>query len=220
MSIPTSIAGTEAILARRAVRKFDTTRPIDDDLLKRILALACRAPSASNLQPWRFLVVRSQANRDKLRACAYNQPKVSEAPVVVIVLAFHKPDRTDLETVIAAQIENGVVRPEAGAEIRSRVGVSMGRVKDRSVWAMRSTMLAVSHLMLAAQSLGVGSAPMEGFVADQVAEAFGVPLDHTVCCLVALGYPAEQKPFPGRLGLERVCFEEHFGAPWTLGEDS
>ena len=39
-----------------------------------------------------------------------------------------------------------------------------------------------------------------------------------VCCLVALGYPAEEPPFPGRFGLGEVCFEEHFGQPWTLGE--
>lgn len=217
MNTSLPLSGPDAIRQRRATRKFDTTRGLEEGLLVQLLELATLSPSSSNLQPWRFLVVRSQANRNKLRACAYNQPKVSEAPVVVIVLAYHHPEQTDLETVIAEQVERQVVPPTAAAEIRSRVGVSMGRVKDRGAWAMRSTMLAAAHLMIAAESLGVASAPMEGFDPVQVKQAFGVPDDHTVCCLVALGYPAENKPFPGRLPLERVCFEEHFGQPWTLG---
>ncbi len=74
-------------------------------------------------------------------------------------------------------------------------------------------MLAAATLMLAAESLGVASAPMEGFEADKVKAAFGVPDDHTVCCLIALGFAAAAKPFPGRFGLEDVCYDEHFGQP-------
>jgi nitroreductase len=72
--------------------------------------------------------------------------------------------------------------------------------------------------MLAAESLGVASAPMEGFDAAKVKEEFGVPDDHIICCLVALGYALDRDPFPGRFGLEDVCYSEHFGQPWTLGE--
>ena len=79
--------------------------------------------------------------------------------------------------------------------------------------------VAVSYpVVKAAESLGVSSAPMEGFDSTKVMEAFGVPNDHSVCCLIALGYASEAKPFPGRLGLGEVCYEEHFGQPWTLGE--
>jgi nitroreductase len=96
----------------------------------------------------------------------------------------------------------------------------MGRLPEeaRPLWATRSAMLAAATLMIAAESLGLASAPMEGFDAAKVKDAFGVPDDHTVCCLVALGHAAESKPFPGRFGLSDVCFEEHFGQPWTLGE--
>ena len=103
--------------------------------------------------------------------------------------------------------------------IRDAAPRAMERVADPAVWATRSTMIAAATLMIAAESLGVASAPMEGFVAAKVREAFGVPDDHTVYCLVALGYAAESKPFPGRLKLGDVCYEEHFGQPWTLGED-
>jgi nitroreductase len=68
----------------------------------------------------------------------------------------------------------------------------------------------------AAESLGVASAPMEGFDPVKEKKAFGVPDDHTVCGLVALGHAAQPQPSPGRFGSSDVCYEEHFGQPWRL----
>ena len=152
-----------------------------------------------------------------IRDCAYNQPKVTEAPVVIVVLGYLHPEATDLETILAEQVERGVISSDAAKEMRSRVEVSMHKLADRDTWALRSTMIAVGMLLIAAESLGIASAPMEGFDSAKLREAFGIPDDHVPCCLVALGYALEEKPFPGRLGLDRVCFEEHFGQPWTLG---
>lgn len=208
----------EAVVRRRATRRFDSARPLPDDLLKTLLTLATHAPSSYNLQPWRFLVVRTEANRRKLRAAAFNQPKISEAPVVVIVLGYLYPDQTHMTAMSDRMRELGAVTPEGAAETRGRIVQSFARLADRPLWATRSTMLATATLMLVAESLGVASAPMEGFDPIKVKEAFGVPDDHIVCCLVALGYAAEDKPFPGRFGLNDVCYEEHFGQPWTLGE--
>jgi nitroreductase len=205
----------EAARRRRATMAFDPSRPLDPSLLERILELATLAPSSSNLQPWRFLVVRDAANRRRLQACARNQPKVGQAPVVVVVLGYHHPDRTHLDPMLAMQVESGVCTPERAAEIRGRAASGLRDVADRGLWATRSTMLAAATLMLAAESLGVASAPMEGFDAEAVRREFGVPDDHSVCCLVALGYAVGSGPSPGRFGLDEVCYAEHFGRPWT-----
>jgi nitroreductase len=212
------LSAPEAIVRRRATRRFDPSRPLADDLLRRILGLATRAPSGYNLQPWRFLVVRSERNRRRLHDCAFNQPKVSEAPVVVIVLGYRNAFATHLEPMLQTRMALGATTPEAAGEIRGRALATSARLADPSTWALRSTMLAMATMMIAAESLGVASAPMEGFDPTRIKEAFGVPDDHVICGLVALGHALESDPFPGRFGLEEVCFEEHFGQPWTLGE--
>jgi nitroreductase len=212
------LSAPEAIQRRRATRHFDPNRPLSDEVLKQILHLATLAPSGYNLQPWRFIVVREQANRERLRTCAYGQAKIGEAPVVLIVLGYHHPHRTHLDAMVAEQVARGVITAEAGKAMRGSARAAMERVQDYPLWTTRSTMLAAATLMIAARSLGVDSAPMEGFEPEKVKAAFGVPDDHTVCCLIALGFAADTKPFPGRFGLAEVCYEEHFGQPWALGE--
>src|SRR5689334_330272 len=95
-----ALSAPDAIARRRATRRFDPDRPLPDDLLAQILRLATLAPSGFNLQPWRFVVVRSRRNRERLRACAFNQPKITEAPVVLIVLGYHHPHRSHLGTIV------------------------------------------------------------------------------------------------------------------------
>lgn len=223
-TVPTLLADAlpapVAIARRRATRHFDSDRPLPDDLLKQILHLATLAPSGYNLQPWRFLVVRTRSNREKLRAASYGQPKIGEAPVVVIVLGYHSPHKTHLEAMVQTQIDIGAITPEIGKGMTVMAARSVDNAPNIEVWTTRSTMLAAATLMIAAESLGVDSAPMEGFEPEKVRAAFGIPDDHSVCCLVALGFarPGTEKKFPGRFGLEDVCYLEHFGQPWTLGD--
>lgn len=213
-----ALTAPQAIAGRRATRHFDPDRPIADDLLKTILHLATLAPSAYNLQPWRFLVVRSARNRERLKACAFHQPKVGEAPVVIVVLGYLRPQVGDLDAMVDHQERLGSITKEAGHALRVNARRSRENDPTPEIWATRSAMLAAATLMIAAESLGVASAPMEGFEPERIRQEFGVPDDHAICCLIALGYASRTKPFPGRFGLGHVCYEEHFGQPWTLGE--
>jgi nitroreductase len=73
----------EVALDRRATIHF-TPDPVPDEYLNAILLLGAQAPSGYNLQPWRFIVVRQEENKKRLQKVAFNQPKVAEAPVVII----------------------------------------------------------------------------------------------------------------------------------------
>lgn len=73
---------TEAILKRRSIRKYKEVA-VSEDVLEIILKAAQLAPSAKNLQPWRFVVVTDKETREKLVPACANQKFVGEAPVVI-----------------------------------------------------------------------------------------------------------------------------------------
>jgi nitroreductase len=76
----------EAIRVRKSVREFEG-KDIPEETLMRLLGAARLAPSASNRQEWRFVVVRDPETRRKLTIAARNQSFVGEAPVVLACCA-------------------------------------------------------------------------------------------------------------------------------------
>jgi nitroreductase len=76
----------ETIRVRKSVREFET-KDIPEETLMRLLGAARLAPSASNRQEWRFVVVRDAETRKKLVMAAKNQTFVGEAPVVLVCCA-------------------------------------------------------------------------------------------------------------------------------------
>jgi nitroreductase len=74
---------TEAIIGRRSIRSF-LSRPVEEEKLKAVLDAGRLAPSARNLQDWRFVVVRDPATRKSLAEAARNQEFVGQAPVVIV----------------------------------------------------------------------------------------------------------------------------------------
>ena len=73
----------DAILKRRSIRSFQP-KPIEREKLERVLEAGRQAPSASNLQPWRIVVVTDPETRKKLAAAARAQDFVGQAPVVLV----------------------------------------------------------------------------------------------------------------------------------------
>ncbi|HEY9609857.1 nitroreductase family protein [Allocoleopsis sp.] len=210
----------DSIEQRRAVRSFRSD-PIPEAALQEILRLGVRAPSGYNLQPWRFVVVREPENKEKLKACAFNQRQVGEAPVVLICCGDRRVAEPDyIESVIKLGFDNGAVNEAYADVMRQKIPALFENhpcFENVEAWTNRHTMLAVAHLMIVAKSYGVDSCPMEGFVSAQVKEAFQIPEEVDVCCLLALGYVAEPfKPYGGRFGIDQVFFGESYGQPFTL----
>lgn len=210
----------ESIEQRRAARAFRQD-PIPDTILGEILRLGVRSPSGYNLQPWRFIVVREQENKEKLKACAFNQRQVGEAPVVLICCGDRRVGQSDyIESVIQMGMETGGVNEQFADVMRQQIPALFEYhpcFENVEAWTNRHTMLAVAHIMIVAKSYGVDSCPMEGFVSAQVKEAFQIPDEVDVCCLVAMGYAAEPfKQYGGRFGIEQVCFGESYGQQFQV----
>src|SRR5215210_1864256 len=103
---------TEVVLERRATIHFKESEEIPENILRAILQLGTQAPSGYNLQPWRFIVVRDEANRKRLQQVAFNQPKVAEAPVIIIAVGMKEEWKQTADEVFQEGARRGAGNPE------------------------------------------------------------------------------------------------------------
>lgn len=173
----------EAINTRRSIRKYKTD-PVDDKTLETVLEAARQAPSWSNTQCWRFIVVRDSEMKikitDTLNETNPARNAVTGAPIVIVACA-----------------ELGKAGSKGGQ-----------MVSDKGDWFMFDTAIAMQNLVLAAHSLGLGTVYVGWFDAKAVAEMLAVPQGYSVVSLTPLGYPAEIKDARPRKELSEIVFYE------------
>lgn len=152
------------MLARSSVRRYNERPVRDADILSTVEA-ARLAPSASNGQPWRFIVVTTPAAREELsRQCfsgIFSRTRfAARAPVIVALCA-------------------------------ERAGVlSLAQsVKDKAMYQLDCG-IAGEHLVLRAAELGLGTCWIEWFNRRKAHKMLGVPAHVRVVSLLAMGYPA------------------------------
>ena len=207
---------SQAIAQRRATPSFDGS-PLPDEDLKRILEAGLQAPSGYNMQPWRFIVVRSEDKRRRLRAASYNQAKVEEASAVIVACGDADGWRSgDLEEMLRLGREGGM--PENYAE-QAKVNIPnfLSNHPDLPMWINRHVMIAFTTMMLMAEVLGYDTAPMEGFEQERVREVLKLPLSYHVVALLGLGrLKGSDKFYGGRFNMARTVFAEEFGRPLKI----
>jgi nitroreductase len=176
---------------RRAANFFDPAKEVSDDKLKEMVRLASLVPSSFNLQPWNLIVVRSPADKARLRKLAMDQPKVTEAPVVLILLADkngYKEGHPTVEQVWKSMEKNGYAKPEQKGWFIDAASKLYGGDPKSLVFAVKNSAFFGLALMLAAKELGLDSHPMDGFDHDGVMKEFAIAENFVVPMLIAVGY--------------------------------
>ncbi len=205
---------TEVLLDRRATINFKPDEEVPSDILEAILRFGAQAPSGYNLQPWRFIVVREQANRDRLKSVAYNQPKVGQAPVVIIAVGMKEEWKETADEVFREGAARGAGSPDTVDKAKQGAFDFLSTI-PMNVWVNRHTMIAATTMMLVAESYGFDTAMMEGFDAAGIKREFGIPDEGEVVCLLAIGRAQEpDKPYTGRFPLNRIAFGERYSEAW------
>lgn len=206
---------TQALLERRATPHFKPDA-VPEEYLETILQYGAQAPSGYNLQPWRFVVVRAKENRERLKAAAYKQDKIGEAPVVIIAFAVRDDWENHIDAILDESVRRGYGKPEMIPGLKKQVGDFLESGIPQPVWLNRHTMIAVTTMMLVAETYGLDTAPMEGFDSAAVRREFGLPHNAEVVALLAIGFAeGPDKPYGGRLDLSEIVHDEHFGKRWT-----
>jgi nitroreductase len=168
-----------AITKRTSVRRFRSDS-VPRNLIERLLECAVRAPNHKLTEPWRFAVLTGRARdrfaeiRAKHRLKRYTDPSTPEA-----LAGADKVRRESLETPVY---------------IVAMAAVNADEITREEDYA--ATMMAVANLMIAAESLGLGTYLKSGGVMQDpdLLEMAGVPDKFRVVGIISLGYPAEQDP--------------------------
>jgi nitroreductase len=209
---------SQVIRERRATPSFDGSAVPDVDL-QAILHAGLEAPSGYNLQPWRFVVVRTHEQKRRLRSACFNQPKVDEAGAVIVACGDADGWRKgDLDEMLRMGREGGM--PENYAEqAKATIPNYLSNHPNLPMWLNRQVMIAFTHMMLMAEALGYDTAPMEGFEQEKVREVLKLPLSYSVVALLAIGQAKGAAKFDGgRFSMARLVFEEEYGKPLRIDE--
>jgi len=182
----------EVLQRRRAVNFFDPGKQVPDSLIREMVEMAAKAPSSFNLQPWSLIILKDPEEKMRLRKLAWNQPKVSEAPVVMIVLA----DRDGWKKGHPFADKNFKEMVKAGSRkedqyegyVQSCQTLYGEREEKQQAFACKNAGFFAMALMFSAKSLGLDTHPMDGFDHDGVRKAFDIPENYWIPLLLAVGY--------------------------------
>lgn len=194
------LSAVDAAKGRVSIRKY-IPNSVSRAELEALLGTVIQAPSAFNVQPWRFVVVQDQALKDQLWEAAYRQPQVKGAPAVIVLY-------TDMSDVMKNLDE--IVHP--GLDAEKRAGVlemvrgAYGGMSDeaRETFGAGQGGIALGYLLLTAASMGFGTSPMLGFDPAKVKEVLGLPAHVQIPAMIAIGRPDESGYPRHRHALGRV----------------
>ncbi|PKF87868.1 nitroreductase family protein [Bacillus sp. BA3] len=173
---------------RRSVRQYDPEYVMTEEEIRKILDIAIQAPSSSNLQPWRFLVIQDKQTQQELLPIANNQQQIVDASAVIAVLAdiegYKNAERIYGELVNKGIMKNEIKEPYV-ASILHNYG-NFSAEKALSV-AMIDGGLVSMQIMLAAKAKGYDTVPMGGFDEAKFVDAFNVPENFKPVMLISIG---------------------------------
>jgi nitroreductase len=174
---------------RVSANLFDATHELADAQIEELVRLATRAPTAYNLQNWRFIAVRTPEGKARLRRLAYGQAKVLEAAVTFIVIGQH-PDHRALAERLRPFVDTGLMHAETASGWQESVRTQYADAKAARDEAVRSATLGAATLIYAAEAQGLSTGPMGGFDADGVSREFDLGPDEVPVMLLAVGRAA------------------------------
>jgi nitroreductase len=169
----------EAIKGRRSIRSFKS-QDVSEEIVKNLIEAATWAPSAGNIQPWEFIIIRKPEIKRRLAMAALDQSFIEEAPVVIVVCAN---------------------------EDRSSQGYG---VRGKTLYCIQDTAAATQNIHLAAYSLGLGTCWVGAFKEEEARAILKIPHGIRPVAIIPIGYPAENPAPPSRRPINKIVHYETF----------
>jgi len=169
----------DAIKGRRSIRAFQS-KEVPQEIVEKLIDMAGWAPSAGNIQPWEFIIVRKSEIKRRLVEAALGQTFIEEAPVVIVVCANQS---------------------------RSYQGYG---VRGETLYCIQDTAAAIQNILLTAYALGLGACWVGAFREEEAREILKIPQGIRPVAIIPIGYPAEAPQPPSRRTVNQIVHYETF----------
>lgn len=170
----------DAINNRRSIRRY-LDRPVEFEKITTILDAARRAPSAGNLQDWRFIVVSDKGLIKQVAEYSIEQYWIASAPLIIMVCAV----------------------PEKHEMYYGLRGKRLYNVQDCSA--------AIQNILLSSVELGLGTCWVGAFEEDKIRELFAIPVDIRPQAIITIGYPDEVPDERSLVPIENIVYFNRYG---------
>ena len=166
---PFDMTFTELILARQSVRRYANI-PVEKEKVDQCLESARLAPSASNSQPWKFIVVDKEPLRTEVAKATFSDIQLInkftlQAPVLIVIVM----EKAKLITRLAMLVK-------------------------KKEWPLIDIGITAEHFCLQAAELGLGTCMIGWFDEDKIKTLLQIPSDNSIGLVISLGYAAEGYP--------------------------
>jgi nitroreductase len=148
--------------------------------VEKLIDAARWAPSAGNIQPWEFIIVRKPRIKRRLVEAALDQVFIEEAPVVIVVCAN---------------------------EVRSSQGYG---VRGKTLYCVQDTAAAIQNIHLTAYSLGLGTCWVGAFREEETRKILKIPRGIRPVAIIPVGYSAEAPTPRMRKSISQIVHYETF----------
>lgn len=198
----------EAVKSRRSIRKFKTD-PVPESYITDLIEAGRLAPSGTNLQPTRYVVIKSEKARSELSECT-PLPFVSSAPVILACCIDTQSINTTGDRMRELREAEAFVGTPLDKDIKTK---SVNEKKDVNSEAIRSYLylnaaIAIDHITLRAVDLGLGSCWVMMFDKAKVKNLLGLDDRYDVVALLPIGYPDQSPKQRPRLDINEVILKE------------
>ncbi|MGE7908471.1 nitroreductase family protein [Lysinibacillus xylanilyticus] len=191
---------------RKSVRKYEANFKIPQSELEELLVEATTAPSSSNLQPWRFLVIQDEEVKKDLRLIANNQEQVETASAIIAVLGDTEM-YNNAEEVYTKNFELGYM-DEATKNMMIENSLKLYPNLPKEILKNIATFdagLISMQIMLLAKDMGYDTVTMGGFNKEAFAERFELTDNLVPIVLIAIGKAAASAYGSSRLALNDIA---------------
>jgi nitroreductase len=168
-----------AIKTRRSIRAF-TDKQVTDEEVTKLIEAARWAPSAGNIQPWEFIIVKDPEVKHGLCEAAMNQTFIEEAPVVIVVCAD----------------------PVRSSRRYSSRGINL--------YCLQDTAAATQNILLTAHAMGLAACWVGAFNEEAARRTLNVPDELRPIAIIPVGHPAEKPRARSRRSWDEITHREIF----------